>query len=443
MTQAVAEPPQRHAAHGAARQPAVRLDGRHQGVRLHARCSTTCRSTCRPGCGFVILGRSGTGKSVTLRHIIGLVRPDAGKRVRAGGRGQRTRRASSSRGAPVDRVPVPERRALRFDLGWRERRVPDAPAHQDGATARSASGRSRSSPRWGSSGNTTRCRRRSPAACASAPDWRAPWRSIRRCCWSTSPAPASIRSRRTRSTPCSSTSRQQSGTTLVVVTHNIPSARRLGDRARDAARRPHPGARHGRRARPPATTRWCARSCSPSIPVDMPNTRLAAVGAFVVGGVLLFAVGLFLIGSRRMLFSDTFELYAEFTQIAALDNGRQSARRRDGRRRSQGHPGAVDPVRTLPRPDAGAERSASAAAARLGRHDPERRSRREQVRPDRRRYRGLADCAGRGHDQEPGALRYRRPDVEDERHDRHGQLDHRRPEGGNRHVADDDHRHRR
>jgi len=31
------------------------------------------------GIGFIILGRSGTGKSVTLRHIIGLVRPDAGR----------------------------------------------------------------------------------------------------------------------------------------------------------------------------------------------------------------------------------------------------------------------------------------------------------------------------------------------------------------------------
>ena len=31
------------------------------------------------GRGFVILGRSGTGKSVTLRHIVALVRPDAGK----------------------------------------------------------------------------------------------------------------------------------------------------------------------------------------------------------------------------------------------------------------------------------------------------------------------------------------------------------------------------
>ncbi|CAN5673519.1 N/A [soil metagenome] len=31
------------------------------------------------GCGFVILGRSGTGKSVTLKHIVGLVHPDAGE----------------------------------------------------------------------------------------------------------------------------------------------------------------------------------------------------------------------------------------------------------------------------------------------------------------------------------------------------------------------------
>jgi phospholipid/cholesterol/gamma-HCH transport system ATP-binding protein len=31
------------------------------------------------GRGFVILGRSGTGKSVALKHIIGLMRPDAGR----------------------------------------------------------------------------------------------------------------------------------------------------------------------------------------------------------------------------------------------------------------------------------------------------------------------------------------------------------------------------
>jgi phospholipid/cholesterol/gamma-HCH transport system ATP-binding protein len=32
----------------------------------------------REGTGFCLLGRSGTGKSVTLKHIIGLVRPDRG-----------------------------------------------------------------------------------------------------------------------------------------------------------------------------------------------------------------------------------------------------------------------------------------------------------------------------------------------------------------------------
>ena len=31
-----------------------------------------------PGTAFCLLGRSGTGKSVTLRHIVGLVRPDSG-----------------------------------------------------------------------------------------------------------------------------------------------------------------------------------------------------------------------------------------------------------------------------------------------------------------------------------------------------------------------------
>src|SRR4030095_1632466 len=32
------------------------------------------------GRAFCLLGRSGTGKSVTLRHIVGLVRPDSGHR---------------------------------------------------------------------------------------------------------------------------------------------------------------------------------------------------------------------------------------------------------------------------------------------------------------------------------------------------------------------------
>ena len=53
----------------------------------------------------------------------------------------------------------------------------------------------------------------------------------------------------------------------------------------------------------------------------MGRGRLAAVGAFVIGGLVLFAAGLFLIGDRRMLFTDTFRVYAEFRQLAALDTG--------------------------------------------------------------------------------------------------------------------------
>ena len=53
----------------------------------------------------------------------------------------------------------------------------------------------------------------------------------------------------------------------------------------------------------------------------MQKNRFAAVGAFVILGLALFAVGLFFIGNRRMLFSDTFEVNAEFKEIAGLQNG--------------------------------------------------------------------------------------------------------------------------
>jgi phospholipid/cholesterol/gamma-HCH transport system substrate-binding protein len=51
------------------------------------------------------------------------------------------------------------------------------------------------------------------------------------------------------------------------------------------------------------------------------NARPALVGAFVLGGILLFAMGLFFIGDRRMLFAETFYVYAEFSEVAALDAG--------------------------------------------------------------------------------------------------------------------------
>ena len=53
----------------------------------------------------------------------------------------------------------------------------------------------------------------------------------------------------------------------------------------------------------------------------MASSEKSAMGAFVIGGFLLFAVGLFLIGDRRMLFSDSAEYYSEFAQVSSLEVG--------------------------------------------------------------------------------------------------------------------------
>jgi phospholipid/cholesterol/gamma-HCH transport system substrate-binding protein len=49
--------------------------------------------------------------------------------------------------------------------------------------------------------------------------------------------------------------------------------------------------------------------------------RLAGIGAFVLGGLLLFGVGLFMIGDRQMAFAKKFTVYTEFTKITGLQPG--------------------------------------------------------------------------------------------------------------------------
>ena len=53
----------------------------------------------------------------------------------------------------------------------------------------------------------------------------------------------------------------------------------------------------------------------------MGSPRLALVGAFVIGGLLLFAVGLFMIGDRRLLFTENFEAVADFGNVNGLEVG--------------------------------------------------------------------------------------------------------------------------
>ena len=49
--------------------------------------------------------------------------------------------------------------------------------------------------------------------------------------------------------------------------------------------------------------------------------RLAGVGVFVLGGVLLFAIGLFMIGDRQMAFAKKFTVYTEFAKVTGLQPG--------------------------------------------------------------------------------------------------------------------------
>src|SRR6185369_2182557 len=49
--------------------------------------------------------------------------------------------------------------------------------------------------------------------------------------------------------------------------------------------------------------------------------RLVGIGVFVLGGLLLFTVGLFMIGDRQMAFAKKVTIYTEFKKITGLQPG--------------------------------------------------------------------------------------------------------------------------
>jgi phospholipid/cholesterol/gamma-HCH transport system substrate-binding protein len=53
----------------------------------------------------------------------------------------------------------------------------------------------------------------------------------------------------------------------------------------------------------------------------MSASRQVALGVFVLGGLLLFGIGLFWIGDRRQFFDERLELYAEFSNLSGLSKG--------------------------------------------------------------------------------------------------------------------------
>ena len=53
----------------------------------------------------------------------------------------------------------------------------------------------------------------------------------------------------------------------------------------------------------------------------MVSSKLVGAGAFIAIGLLLFTVGLFMIGERRMLFEDRMVVYTEFAKLGQLEMG--------------------------------------------------------------------------------------------------------------------------
>lgn len=180
------------------------------------------------GRAFVILGRSGTGKSVTLRHIVALVRPDAGRvfveesevSVLKGLELARVRRGIGflfQNGALFDSITVGENVA--FPLR-RHTPLPDADIRERALGKLRAVGLEREYDKMPAalSGGM-----RKRAALARAMVLDPPLLLVDEPSAGLDPITTDEIDK------LLSDLKEQAGTTLIIVTHNIPSARRLGD----------------------------------------------------------------------------------------------------------------------------------------------------------------------------------------------------------------------
>jgi phospholipid/cholesterol/gamma-HCH transport system substrate-binding protein len=51
------------------------------------------------------------------------------------------------------------------------------------------------------------------------------------------------------------------------------------------------------------------------------KSKNVSIGLFVVGGLLLFGIGMFVIGDRHQVFARRTEYYSEFVNLAGLEKG--------------------------------------------------------------------------------------------------------------------------
>jgi phospholipid/cholesterol/gamma-HCH transport system ATP-binding protein len=180
-----------------------------------------------PGTAFCLLGRSGTGKSVTLKHIIGLMQPDRGRVLVHGEDMGRLRRRELARvrrrmgflfqnAALFDSISVGENVAfpLRRHTKWEEARIRDVVRGKLADVGLEADVRKMPSDLSGG------MRKRAGLARAMALD----------------PDILLVDEPSAGLDPITAdeiddllVALKRGGTTLVVVTHNIPSARHIGD----------------------------------------------------------------------------------------------------------------------------------------------------------------------------------------------------------------------
>ena len=371
----------------------------------------------RGGSGFIILGRSGTGKSVTLRHIVRLMRPDRGRvfvgadEISAldGPELSRVRRKIGflfQNAALFDSISVGENVAFPLRRHTRLQRSGDHGAGDRGSSRRSASDTS-----------TTRCRRRSPVACASAPAWRARM--------ALDPPIVLVDEPSAGLDPITADEidtlllelKERGGTTLIVVTHNIPSAKRLGDELVML----HEG-----------------RIVAQGTPADLEqSTEPHGPGVHVVAAFRIEADGKESTG-RRWPFRDRWRRCSSPRVCSSSATGACCSPTR-----SASTPSSSSSPRSIPAPRCACPASTPARSKRSGfrRVPPGAFRVRMRVRSDLRplirtdsiasiQNDGLVgnkfvqiqtgtDAApasgGPGHDSEPRALRHRRPDARDER----------------------------
>jgi phospholipid/cholesterol/gamma-HCH transport system ATP-binding protein len=216
----------KQAAEGIAEQTAIRLD--HVSKRFDGRAVLDdVTIDVLAGTAFCLLGRSGTGKSVTLKHIIGLMQPDAGRVIVHGVdmgtvRGRELARVRRRMGflfqnaALFDSITVGENVAfpLRRHTEWTDRKIRDV------ARARLADVGLEADYQKMPADLSGGMRKRAGLARAMALD----------------PDILLVDEPSAGLDPVTAgeiddllVQLKQGGTTLVVVTHNIPSARHIGD----------------------------------------------------------------------------------------------------------------------------------------------------------------------------------------------------------------------